>query len=139
MPFLTPADIVSHLKTEIIEEVQGDNATALQDAVDAAISEMRGYISFYDVAAILATTGAAREPILLLYTKDLAVWHFIQLSNANIDLEFRETRYKLAIAWFEKVQKGTTVPNLPLITSDDATAQTGKVKYGSNPRRQTSF
>ena len=139
MLYLTPAEIISHLKTEIIDEVAGDNATALQDAVSAAISEMRGYISFYDVAAILATTGNAREPILLLYTKDIAVWHFIQLSNANIDIEFRETRYKLAIAWLRDVQKGICVPNLPVITNADPLVQTGKVKYGSNLKRQTSY
>lgn len=139
MAYLTPAEIKSHLKDEIVADINEGDTTLLQQAIDAAISEMRGYISFYDVAAILATTGTEREPILLMFTKDIAVWHFINLGNANIEMELRETRYKNAISWLKDVQKGIAVPNLPVPTSEDTTAQLGKIKYGSNPRRITSY
>lgn len=139
MAYLTAAEIISHLKIEIIDDVQEGYAQALDDAVLAAISEMRGYISFYDVAAILATTGAAREPILLLFTKDIAVWHFIQLANPNVDMELRQVRYERAIAWLKDVQKGNTVPNLPLPVNEDETVQTGKIKFGSNTKRNTHY
>ena len=139
MAYLTPAEIKSHLKDEVVTDISEGDASLLQEAIDAAISEMRGYISFYDVDAILATTGTAREPILLMFTKDIAVWHFINLGNANIDMELRETRYKSAISWLKDVQKGNAVPNLPVLTSDDATAQVGKIKYGSTPRRETRY
>ena len=138
MPYLEPAEIVSHLNTEIIEMISTDPAL-LQQAVDASISEMRGFISFYDVAAILTTTGTGREPILLLYTKDIAVWHYINLATPNIDVAFRQLRYEKAVDWLKGVQKGTIVPNLPLPTSEDATVQTGKVKFGSNTKRNTHF
>lgn len=139
MAFLIPADIVSHLKSEIIDLVEDGNADLLQQAVDAAISEMRGYISFFDVTTILATTGSDREPILLLYTKDIAVWHFINLANPNIDMALRQLRYEKAIQWFVRVQKGDVVPNLPLPVSTDPEAQIGKVKWGSNKKRITSY
>ena len=139
MAYLTPAEIASHLKDEIVALVQTGYATALQEAIDAAISEMRGYISFYDIETILATTGSNREPILLLFTKDIAVWHFIQLANPNVDMELRETRYNKAIAWLRDVQKGIAVPNLPLAVNADETVQTGKIKFGSNPKRNTQY
>lgn len=139
MPYLTPTEINSHLKNEIVDAINDGDTVLLQQAIDAAISEMRGYISFFDIDAILSATGTAREPILLMYTKDIAVWHFINLANPNVDMEFRETRYKYAIAWLTKVQKGDTVPNLPPKTSDDPEVQTGKVKFGSNTKRNTHF
>lgn len=138
MAYLLPAEIISHLNSEIINQVSTDPAL-LQQAVDAAISEMRGYISFFDVTAILATTGTGREPILLLYTKDIAVWHFINLAQPNIDISFRQLRYEKAIDWLKGVQKGTIVPNLPLPVNGDETVQTGKIKFGSNTKRNTLY
>lgn len=139
MAYLTPDEINTHLYGEIADEISRGDNSILQTAIDAAISEMRGYISFYDVDTILATTGTNREPILLMFTKDIAVWHFISLANPNVEIELRETRYENAIKWLNKVQKGETVPNLPPATNPDETVQTGKVKFGSNTKRQTSF
>lgn len=139
MAYLEPAEINTHLYGEIVNEISRADATILQAAIDAAISEMRGYISFFDVDTILAATGTGREPILLLFTKDIAVWHFISLANPNVEMEYRETRYNNAIKWLRSVQKGETVPNLPPATNPDETVQTGKVKFGSNTKRQTSY
>lgn len=139
MAFLNRNEINTHLFGEIVDEVQRDWIGAIDAAIDAAIEEVSGYISMYDVAAIMATTGTARNAILLLYTKDVAVWHFIQLANPNIDMDLREKRYDRAIAWLKDVQKGIVVPNLPLPTSLDETAQLGKIKFGSNPQRNTHY
>jgi phage gp36-like protein len=139
MAYLSPTEILTHLKSELIDLIEEDYAGPLQSAIDAAISEMRGYLSFYDVTAILAATGTNREAILLLYTKDIAVWHFIQLANPNIDLALRQIRYDRAIDWLKGVQKGAIVPNLPMPVNTDPLAQDGKIKWGSNTKRITSF
>jgi phage gp36-like protein len=137
--YLSPVELSTHIRSELVDLITENYNATLQAAIDAAISEMRGYISFYDVPAILATTGTAREPILLLYTKDIAIWHFIQLANPNIDMELRQLRYDKALDWLKGVQKGTIVPNLPLPASTDTTVQSGKIKFGSNKVRNTHY
>jgi phage gp36-like protein len=139
MPYLQNHELTSHLHEEVMEEIDRQDDSKLTTAIAAAISEMRGYLSFYDVTVILATTGTNREPILLLYTKDIAVWHFIQLANPNVDMELRKVRYDRAIQWLKDVQKGIIVPNLPILTNADETVQTGKIKFGSNKQRNTHF
>jgi phage gp36-like protein len=139
MAYLTPNELNTHLHGEIMDAVQREDDSIMQAAIDAAISEMRGYLSYYDVAAILATTGKSREPILLLYTKDIAVWHFINLANPNIEMELRQIRYDRAITWLRDVQKGVVVPNLPVPVTTDETAQIGKIKFGSNTKRNTHY
>lgn len=139
MSYLNTNELNSHMYGEISEAVSRGDESILQTAIDAAISEMRGYLSYYDVPAILATTGNAREPILLLYTKDIAVWHFINLGNPNIEMELRQLRYEKAIDWLKGVQKGTIVPNLPVPVNTDETVQTGKIKFGSNTKRNTHY
>jgi phage gp36-like protein len=139
MPYLTTHELTSHLHEDVIDEISREDTSKLTTAIAAAVSEMRGYLSFYDVPVILATTGVNREPILLLYTKDIAVWHFIQLANANVEMELRKIRYDRAIQWLKDVQKGIIVPNLPILTNADETIQAGKIKFGSNKQRNTHY
>ena len=139
MAYLESEEIITHLHNEIIQEVQQDWAGAIDASIDAAISEAMGYLSQYDKSAILAQTGAAREPILLLYIKDITIWHFIQLANPNIEMELREKRYERAIQWLRDVQKGIIVPNLPLPVATTENPYPGKVKFGSNPKRNTQY
>ncbi len=140
MPFLTTAEINTHLYGEVVNEINRTDATLLQTAIDAAIAEARGYLTMYDLVAIFAATGSSRNPILLLYIKDIAVWHFIQLSNPSVDMHLRMDRYEKAISWFGKVQSGKTNPDLPLPA--DPTDSAGNVvsaenfmKWGGNKRR----
>jgi phage gp36-like protein len=137
MPYLTVTELSSHLLDATIDAIQDTDNKHKQTAINAAIEETKGYLSHYDTAAIFATAGDARNPILLLYVKDIAVWHFLQLANPNVDLEVREKRYELSIKWLEKVQNGRTVPTLPLKTS--TIEQVGKIKYGSNVKRSTHY
>ncbi len=141
MPYLTPAEISTHLNGEVIQEIERDevNTPKLTDAIEAAIAEVKSYLSNYDSTAIFAATGDNRNPIVLLYTKDVAVWHYIQLSNPNIEIDIRKSRYETATKWLDKVQSGKVVPDLPHKQSDlDGTTQ-GILSWGSNPKRNNHF
>lgn len=125
--------------TGVSDEISRGDATLLDSAISAAIEEASGYLTAYDQAAIFAAVGNARNPILLLYVKDIAVWHYIQLCNPAIDLELRQDRYDRALKWLEKVQSGKTNPNLPYpAVADDATAN-NYIKTGSNLKRNNYF
>lgn len=114
--------------------------TPLDEAVKAATEEAKGYLTDYDVTAIFAATDDDRNPILLLYVKDIAVWHFIQLSNPGVEMEARKTRYEFAIKWLQKIQDGKTNPSLPTIAPPvDGSDQQIQVKWGGNTKRKNNF
>jgi hypothetical protein len=79
--------------------------------------------------------------LLVMYAKDIALWHFIQLANPNIDLAFRQSRYELAINWLEKVQKGKASPTFPYPASQTGDNAPGNnyIKIGSNSKRSHHF
>lgn len=139
MPFLTPNEVGTHLYGEITNEVNRGDATILQSAVDAAVDEASSYFSNYDVPAIFAATGTARNNILLLFLKDMAVWHYIQLANPAIEMELRLKRYERAIEWCKGVQSGKVVPGFPIPQTDPPGNENNFIKSGSSPRRPTYF
>ena len=89
MAYLTTEDMYTHIYQENIETIcRGDEAVMLS-AIDAAIEEASGYLTKYDTQTIFSATGSARNAILLLFVKDIAAWHFVNLCNAGVDLELR--------------------------------------------------
>lgn len=142
MAFLTAAEITTHLYGEVTTEINRNDVSKLDSAIKAAIAEALGYLSGYDVAAIFNAVGDERNPILLLYVKDIAVWHYIQLANPGVEMELRQTRYDNAIAWLQKVQSGKTNPALPYPQAPvDPVSGTVEnfIKWGSNPKRSNHF
>lgn len=139
MAYLEISELKTHLYAEIVDEISREDDEIIQSAIDAAIAEVKGYVSQYDKAAIFDATGANRNPIVLMYTKDIAVWHYINLCNVDVDYEERKERYKNATDWLGKVQSGKVVPELPVATVETTTEGEGFVKFGSNPKRNNHF
>ncbi len=142
--YLIPSELESHLYGEVVNEIDRSNVTIAESAIDAAIEEVRGYLSNYNVEAIFKQEKEERNAILLLYTKDVSVWHFIQLCNPGIDLALRQLRYEQAIKWLDKVQRGMVIPNLPPIPATlDENGNTipseTNITWGSKPKRQNNY
>lgn len=141
MAYLTTDELTTHIYGEVSNAISRGDVTKLQTAIDSAIEEARGYLTAYDTGAIFNSTGTARNPILLLYVKDIAVWHFVAVGNGGIELSLREDRYTKAVAWLQGVQDGSINPNLPLPAPPaDGTDPKNFVKWGTaNPARNNYY
>ncbi len=140
MPYLTPEEINTHIDPDVQDEISPEDSGFLQDAIDAAEAEVYGYLTNYDTDAIFTATGDDRNPIILLYTKDVAVWHYIQLANPNIDIALRERRYEMAKESLTQIQTGKMVPKLPRRVESTETPQANsEVRYGSSRPRNKGF
>lgn len=140
--FLSPQELQTHLYKESIETIDRENEVILISAVEAAIQEAAGYLGAYNRKLIFSPEDLAdRNALLLLFVKDIAVWHFINLCNAGCELELREKRYDRAIAWLRQVQKGEVTPSLPRADEDDdgTPDPSNEYIYGSNPKRNQHF
>lgn len=139
MAFLSIPELNTHLYGEVVEEITRTQDEIAQSAIDAAISEAFGYLSAYDTAAILLQEGAARNASLLLFIKDIAVWHFINLANPAVEMELRKDRYEKAIDWLEKVQAGKIVPALPVPTPPEGAPENTFIRFGYSSKRNNYF
>lgn len=128
----------THLYKENVDIIQRGDDTILTAAVEGAIAEAKGYLGAYDIERIFNVEASDRNPLLLIWVKDIATWHFLVLCNAGYELELREQRYKQAIDWLKNVQKGNITPNLPKI-EDTKDENASWIKYGSNPQKQQHF
>lgn len=139
--YLSPEELKTHLYKANVALIDEGDPTILTAAIDGAVQEAKSYLARYDLKAIFTASGTDRNPLLLIFVKDIATWHFITLCNAGADLEFRRFRYERAVSWLRAVQKGDVTPDLPLLDDDhdgkpDAP---GEYIYGSNPKRNQHF
>ena len=99
----------------------------------------RRRVSVTDFGAV----GDERNALLLIFVKDIAVWHFVNLCNAGTDLQLRQDRYERAVAWLKSVQRSDTKPNLPVVEDADGDGKpdpaVGEYIFGSNPKRSQHF
>ena len=143
MAYLDIEDMYTHIYQENIETISRGDDAAMLSAIDAAIEEASGYLTKYDTKKIFSATGDRRNAILLLFIKDIAAWHFVNLCNAGVDLDLREKRYNRAIEWLENNQNRNN-PNLPTLSDTTTSGCTSPfcrkgLDYGSNLRHDHHF
>lgn len=137
--FLDVSELSSHVRSESLASIIRDDEAIAQAAIDGAISEAKGYLSRFDTAIIFGATTDDRHQLLVIFLKDIAVWHLVNICNPNIDLKLRKDRYDRAIKWLEGVQKGDIVPDLPLAVDEEGVTTGDIIMYGSNAKRTNHF
>jgi hypothetical protein len=135
--FLSTEELYTHLHDETVDVISRYTEAIPIAAIDAAVAEAKSYLAAYDANAVFTAAGNDRNPLLLLFVKDMAVWHFVNLGNACVDLELREKRYNSAIGWLKAVQKGDLEPDLP--PKPESENPVGAIVYGSNLKREQHF
>lgn len=139
MTFITPEELQTHLYKENIELISNEDETILMAAIDGAVQEAKGYLAAYDREKVFSAEYEKRNALLLIFVKDIAVWHFVNLCNAGTELELRRHRYERAVDWLKAVQRGDVSPDLPMAQDDTGTSTAGIIKFGSNPKRSQHF
>ena len=143
MAYLTTEELNTHMHDELVETITRGDDTIAQAAIDAAVAEARGYLSRFDTARIFQASGSKRNQLLLIFIKDIAVWHLCNLCNAGNDIQLRQDRYERAIDWLKAVQHGDVSPDLPGREPEGGKGYKnnpiGAIAYGSNPKRCQHF
>lgn len=131
-------DFNTHLYTEIINTISRDNDNLLQEAIDAAEGQAKGYLSRFDVSNLFSQTGGDRDKTLLMYLKDIAVWHYLPVGNPSVDIEYRKQRYQDALQELMKIQSGKVTPYGWKLASEE-TQDNSIISVSSNRKRTTHF
>ncbi len=108
----------------------GNVARAMREAIE----EIAGYLRpTYDCAAIFSAVGTERNPLIVMYTADIALYHLVSSMPQKMGYDIRKERYDRAITWLEGVQSGDIIPDLPLMTDSDGN-DIGGTRYASQKK-----
>lgn len=138
--FINPEDYDASIHREILDALTREDDSLLEVCEDQAIAEMRGYLSpRFDCDRIFSATGGERHPLILMYAKDIALYHVFCIHNPQKVSKVRIDRYERSIEWLKGVSKyEISVEGLPA----NAVGESGKAspfQMRSNPKRNTRF
>ena len=145
--FIHPKDYDATIRKELLESITRLDAPVLEMSEDVAVLEMMPYLSAYDVDVIFAPyvigTPDTRNMLVLMYAKDITIYHAsVALFGSKINT-LRQTRYDRAIEWCKEVAKGTITPHgLPLKPIDlnaTTTPVNNSIIIGGNPKQNNYY
>jgi phage gp36-like protein len=138
MAFISLVDIQKKIRLEEINQITRNDDTIVIFAIDAAISEMKGYLSkYYDVNSVFQQTGSSRNSLLVDFAIDIAIYNIISTCPPGQDVEDRIARYERAIKWLKGVAKGEITTDLPPIIIAESVNKRGTV--GEHAKRDNYF
>lgn len=108
--FLTDQDYDASVHREILDAVTRDDAALIKICEDRAVKDMRNSLhQRYDCNAIFSAQGDERDPMLVMFCVDIAVYHLFTMHNPRNMSQIRDDRYKRAIAWLKGVGRGNDI------------------------------
>lgn len=138
--FLTSTDLNSSLYPEIKQAI----ARGQEDIVNIAINQALSYVESrlrakYDITGEFAKEGDARHPLLMKYSKDIAIYYLYDLPE-TVPLK-RIKAYDDAVKWLDDLVRGYAVlagvPPAP--EEDENTVKSGNITLESEPKRSNFF
>ena len=131
--FLTPNELTNNIYGHVLSNITQDDPQIPEQAIAAAIDEMKSYLGNYDTEKIFSAQGAERNSLMLENTKVIAVWNLLKLSSAETLYEVWRERYDRVVDFMTKVAESKITPALPLRT--DADGETAiKIRMGSKTK-----
>jgi phage gp36-like protein len=116
--FISEKDLYSAIREyELADIVQGDPAL-IDIAISTAIGEMKPYLFRYDCEQIFSARGSDREPLLVRFAVDIAIFELVSIVRPDQDLENRRALYNRAIGWLREVRDEKMPCGLPLLPVD---------------------
>lgn len=130
MSFLVKTDFRTSIALDTLDGLTGSDDTIWQDICDEAVIEMIGYLnSRYDAKSIFQAVGVNRDKTIMMYCKDIVLYHLFSSYNFREIPQIRITRYAAALQWMKDVTEQRINPEgFPLGTKT-------LIKSGSNDKR----
>lgn len=142
--FIQLADYDSTVHRDILDSLlrgeAEDGNRIIEDCEMQAIAQMKSYLNkTYDVEKIFTAEGKARHPLVLMYAKDIAVYHLFCIHNPYKMSQIRKDRYQQALDFLKGVSEGmVTIDGAPRLPEDEAAANS-PWQIENNEFRQTHF
>ncbi|MBK8847304.1 MAG: DUF1320 family protein [Bacteroidetes bacterium] len=111
--FIEKADFNTIIPASNLDFITGNDDDILLEMADEAVEEMKSYLAErYAVSEIFAASGGDRNKTLLMYGKDIALYHLFSRRHQYRIPEIRAKRYDAAVKWLKNVQQQIINPTL---------------------------
>lgn len=140
--FITTTDYEASIHSEILDAIIRNDDDILEIIEEQAISEMTGYLSArYNCDDIFGKTGSARHSLILMFAKDITLYHLHSIHNPVKFPLIRKDRYDQAIEWLRAVRDGEINPTGLTLAANTDGDQGGQLNYAfaSNTKRTNHF
>ena len=128
--FLDKADYSTSINIAVIDSLTGGDDSIINTLSEEAVEEMKSYLnSRYEVQPIFDAGGDERNKTLMMYAKDIALYHLYSINTLSSMPQTRFERYKKALSWLQDVSEQKINP--------EGLQFSGKsfVKTGGNEKR----
>lgn len=145
MAFINDNDyrvVIGETALKVISQVSEEVRNAAERQAQA---EIAGYLNpKYDTDKIFYSDGdmGDRQPLIVMYTCDIALYHMSASLPGKMGTEIRKERYERAIKWLEGVANGKIVPTgLPLATVITSAGERpiGSTRYSSDKKQRNTW
>lgn len=104
MAFLEKEDYAFSINIPVLDALTGGDDGIIDELSAEAVEEMKSFLNArYDVDAIFEAGGGDRNKTIVMYCKDIALYHIYSIYNLRMIPGNRITRYKHALKWLEDV------------------------------------
>lgn len=138
--FLQEEDYLAQIREEDLSDLT-ITEDIRQKAEAMAQEEICSYLDQrYDTAIVFFQTGDDRNPLIVMYYIDIALYHLFSNVTPRDVPDIRTIRYEKAIKWLEKVAAGRLNPTLPLLSSgNNGSTNIGTSIFGSNEQNNYNW
>lgn len=137
--FITVDDYSASIRLEFVEKAARGDENILEIVENQAVAEMKSYLSGrYDVDAIFSATGDDRHDLVLMFAKDISIYHLCSIRE-GLMTQTRIDRYERAVKWLTDVRDGKlVVEGLPRLEEAEQVARS-EYLMKSDPKRVNKF
>ena len=106
MPFLEIDDYRFSIKIPMLMALVDNDDSIVHELTNEAVNDMTSYLNArYRADELFEKTGDARDKTLMMYCRDIALFHIFSIYNFRVIPAIRETRYKKALLWLQEVSQ----------------------------------
>lgn len=130
--FLTTKDVLARIRDEHRNELADNTESIELTAESQAIAKVKSYLhGRFDMSAMYAATGDARDPLLVLHTLNIFLYLLYRRVNPRKMPDEVKDDHSETLEWLSMVAKGEVNPDFPPLP-DDAPSTTD-LRFGGPP------
>lgn len=132
--YIEKSDFITIITTTALDLQTGGDDNIIAEMSNEAVAEMKAFLATrYDVDVVFGVSGDERHKTVLMYAKDIALYHIFSRRHTHPMPDIRNKRYENALKWLKDVQDQIINPTDLPVASDAAKAM---VKTGGNTKRE---
>src|SRR5947207_12315131 len=104
MAFLAKTDFKYSIDLTVLDALTGADDSIWVELSDEAVLEMKSFLnSRFDVTTIFTAVGLLRDKSIVMYCKDISLYHLYSIYSFKNIPQIRVNRYNHALQWLQDV------------------------------------